>query len=705
VANVVSGGVPGTLVQAGAVHGGVHVYQRTITPVPRQLPPRPAHFTNRTAEIATLDSISQECSTGDEQRTGTPKLASLVGPGGVGKTALAVWWGVHNADRYGDGQLYADLRGFSPGSAAEPEEVLNHFLLSLGVAPEQVPVRLAEQAALFRTLTKQRHLLVVLDNALSAAQIRPLLPASERSTVVVTSRYRLGGLYSEGAVFVDVDPLPQQHAAAFLTSTLGPSRVVGQADHIDELVSLCGRLPIALRVVAARLAIRPKWPIRRLVDELASERDRLGRLTVSDDVSVLATFDLSYQVLDDDQARLYRLASVHPGPYLSLEVAAAAANLSESDTHKGLQALVDASLLEEVDENRYEFHDLLRLHGRAIAREIDREDVEALRRIAMWFLHQATRANMVVIPMRWRVSPVADAYRSSPPAFGSGPEALDWLDHHLTNLVAVIEAAAERGLDEVAWQVCEALWELFLHRKHFRIWIATHEVGVAAAHRCGAVEAEARLRCQLGRAYLDLNDVTAAERECQLAVELARRAGSLRNESVAVNQLGQAAQARGDIDNAIAHFQRSLHLEKELGFTRGVAIRHRRIGEALLQAGRDAQAAVELEQARKLFVDVSDRKDEAKTVIALARITSRQGNHTEAMRQLEGALCVLGESGSAIYHAEVLLAFADVCQDSDDIGAARAHLNEALGVLRDTDSPLVERVRNRLAELDRYKDH
>ena len=696
IRNVADGTISGPFVQAGVVHGGITIHQSSEPlPVPRQLPPSPPNFTNRSTESSILDDVLHR----DTQYPGVPKLALLVGPGGVGKSALAIWWGTNNAESFTDGQLYVDLRGFSVDDTVLPEETLARFLRDLGVPPAQVPIELAELTALYRSVTSGRRMLVVLDNAYSAAQVRPLLPANGDSMVLVTSRFRLGGLHNEGAVFVDLTPLPHEDAVDMLTQSLGRTRFVEQMRQVDELVSLCGRLPIAIRVVGARLASRPKWTVDRLVTELSDEQQRLARLAIGDDVSVRAAFDLSYQALDDAHARLYRMTSLHPGPHFNAEMAATAADIPVPHAETGLQELVDASLVEEIGDDLYRFHDLVRLHGKAHAGTVDGEPDGPLRRIAEWLLRQVTRANLVVIPNRWRVSQVWKRVRDAPPMFTRGSDAVDWLDAQLPNVLAVLNEVAKRGWDELAWQLCESLWELLLHRKHYTLWLSSHEVGVNAAQRCGDTVAESRLRCQLGRAYLDLHDFDAAERECRVAAALARTAGSRLNESVAVNQLGLAAQGRGDIDTAIGYFEQSLLIETELGIERGVALRHRRIGEALAQARRDDEAAARLTQALEMFAGLSDQKDEAKTLVALARVTARQGKPDVATRHLHKALTVLRSSGSAVYHAEVLVALAEVSRDNDDPATARTHLLAALELSRQPGGPLVERIEALLAEL------
>ncbi len=695
VANTISGITAGAVVQAGTIQQVVLPAEakRDAMPIPRQLPPAVAHFTNRADEMAVLDQTA----TGSEIADGLPGLVLLTGPGGVGKTALAVAWAIRNRERYPDGQLYADLRGFSADGAARPHEVLGPFLRALGVAPDRVPVELAEQVTLFRSTTVGKRLVVVLDNALSAAQVRVLLPTSSESLVLVTSRLRLHGLHAEGARFVEVAPLPPAHAEELLARSVGPERATGELPKVRELASLCGRLPIALSVAGARLASRPRWTVARVVAELTNECQRLSRLSIGGDVSVSAAFDLSYQALPDELARLYRLASEHPGPEFSAGVATAAAQISDGDAEDGLQALADVSLLEEIGPDRYRFHDLVRLHARAQA---DADRNPARRRIGEWFLHTMTRANMMVIPIRWRVGTVSGQYQGAPALFASRQEAVEWLDSQLPNFLAVFEDAVARGWDDLAWQVCEALWELFVFRKHYPDWIASHRLGIEAAARCANTVAESRLRCQLGRAYLDLRRFDDAREESEKARVLAVRAGDRRNESVALQQLGLAAEGLGDIDAALDHLGQSLLIEQELGIERGVALRHQRIGEVLFGAGRDGEAAVHLEQARTVFAGLSDSRDEAQVLISLARLDSRAGRVDQAMRRLDRALEVLSGLGSAVFHADVLIAYGEISRDHGDLEAARRYLSEALELCQDIDGPQKERLHACLAALD-----
>ncbi|WP_410625694.1 tetratricopeptide repeat protein [Amycolatopsis sp. cmx-8-4] len=668
----------------------------SLTSHPRQLPPPPAHFRSRVDELADLDRLFV-----DSGRTASRAAVTVVvGPGGVGKTALVVTWAAGQGHRFPDGQLYADLRGFSAGTAVAPEEILGMFLRALGVDAENVPIELAEQMGLYRTMTTGRRLLVVLDNAISTAQVRPLIPPSAGCVVLVTSRLRLDGLLADGARFVEVSPLPRDDAVALLAAVLGDDRASDEPEAVVELARLCGSFPITLRVVAAKLAAHPRWPVSRVLDQLRNERSRLMTLSrlAGTEESVIATFDWSYRELPAYVAAVYRLMAELPASEFGPGLAAAVAELSEQDVTEALQVLVDASLLEEIDLDRYRFHDLVRLHGRA-----QREDdgrFEVIPRAATWYLRELTRANLVVIPMRWRVSPVAEQLRDLPAAFASDEVALAWLTAELPNVLEVLEAAVADHRDELAWQLCEALWELMLYRKHYPEWVRSHELGIAAAQRCRNRVAESRLRYQLGRAYLDLGQLDPAERESRWAADLARGVQDQRNESAALEQLGVIAQGRGDVELAVVVFTDSLRIEEELGIDRGVAARHRRIGEVLLQAGRDAGAARHLEAAHALFAELGDEKGVARVALGLARIAARSGRPEVAVRRLEQARGVLGRSRSAVYEAEVLIALAEVAEGDDQAARARDYLGEAVELLADIGGAQLERAQARLSALD-----
>ncbi|SER74836.1 NB-ARC domain-containing protein [Lentzea flaviverrucosa] len=404
VHNEMSGSFRGGVVQAGAVHGDIHLHADSAPPIPRQLLPAPAHFTDRASDLAELDAMLVP---------GERMLAVLTGPGGIGKTALALQWAHRGRDRFPDGQIYVDLGGFSGETPMSSEEALGLFLRSLGVAPQRVPADLAEQAALYRTLTAGKSLLVLLDNARAALQVRPLLPNSSSSAVVVTSRTRLTDLVVDGGRLLDIRPLAASSAVTLLARTLGGSRIADEQDRAEALVDLCGGLPIAVRVAAARLAARPKWSVGRVVSELADEQLRLAMLSPSNELSVQTTFDLSYRALDERTAVVYRRLALHPGQTFGPAVAASLLGRGLPEACRLVEELVDSSLLEEVAEDRYRFHDLLKLHARQQAGKLDdQEDRDtALRHVLEWYLAGAMVADRIVTPHRRRLD---YAFRTDP---------------------------------------------------------------------------------------------------------------------------------------------------------------------------------------------------------------------------------------------------------------------------------------------------
>jgi hypothetical protein len=478
-ANELSGVVHGSAVQARSIEGGVHF---TIAPpasarmpLPAQLPVAAAHFTGRAQELAALRRAAEEY---DPVR----RLAMVVisGPGGAGKSSLATRLLHGVSGRYAGGALYTDLRGHSLDNAIAPSEVLTGFLAALGTPPDRIPVSLEDQAKLYRSLTSERRMLVLLDNAATAAQVRALLPGPGPgpgpgsmsgpgsgpgpddqqpglpSLVAVTTRWRIAGLAMDGARFVELGPLDDESGAELLRRMIGADRTTAEAEAIRSVVRLCGGLPLAICAAGARRAARPRWPVTRLAAELASEQDRLAAFTVKGDLSVRATFDVSYRSLPAGTARLYRLLSLIPGPDFGSELAAATAGLSPEQASELLDELTAASLLVETGQQRFRFHDLVKLHARDQVTAAERP--AAIASAVGWYLAGAVAADIVVIPGRWRLNPMYEQARAAPPAFGTRQDALRWLESELHDLIAAIQTAHDEDLHEQAWQLCEAMW-------------------------------------------------------------------------------------------------------------------------------------------------------------------------------------------------------------------------------------------------------
>ena len=690
--NELSGTVLGPAVQAGSIHGDVHLSTGApAMPVPGQLLPTPVNFTDRAGELADLRGILKN---GEPERPVT--LAVIVGVGGVGKTSLVLRWLHEVRERYPGGQLYGDLGGHRPSGAARPGDVLGRFLRALGIPPERVPLSLDEMAALYRSVTDGRRLVVMLDDAASAAQVRALLPGPGPSLVAVTTRWRIAGLAIDGAHFTELGPLEEADAVELLGRVAGPARVQSEPRAARHVARLCGGLPLAVCVSGARLAPRPSWPVERMVRELASERDRLGALSLTGDLSVRAVFDVSYQGLPAEAARMYRELSLVPGPGFGVDLAAAATATDPATAARLLDALTEASLLEETAGGWYRFHDLVRLHAREQA-AIDRDAVIA--RSVQWYLRAAVAADLVVIPGRWQLGSLYDHARQLPPAYDHPAEALDWLERALPGLLTALDAARDHGLHEQAWQLCEAMWGLFLYRKHFRHWIDATQVGVAEAQACGDLRAEARMRDQLGFAYLNLNRYADAIEQFTPAMELAQQAGHRLGEAAARANLGLTLLGLQRPDEALGQFETARAIHQDLGRPRGIALMTRHIGEAHCDAGRYPQAIDALLEARRVFAALPDAYNEARAKTSLAQTYLLAGRPTDALGPLKQALATLTSLGARYKQADIHVSLADAAGQLADPGRARGHLEQALAIYAEVGAPEEGHIRQRLDAL------
>ena len=681
VENTVSGASYGNVVQAGSI-GTVNVHSGPPgKPVPQQLPPAPRLFVSRADELSELDRW--------HEREGRQLVTVISGPGGVGKTSLALRWLHGTRDRFPDGQLYVDLGAHR--EAAQPEEVLEWFLGALGV--EVVPPGLPQRQALFRSLTAGRSFAVLLDNAASAAQVRPLLPASPTCVVVVTSRWRLSPLAMDGARFIEVDPMDLRDSVELLEQVVGEPRLAVEAEAARELARLCGGLPIALGVIGARLSRRPRRTLAKEVDELSAENRRLAGLDLGEAASVSAVLDLSYVDLPPRQARLYRLSSWHPGP--SFGVGAAAAMVADDAVEDDLDDLVEKNLLVEVGDDRFRFHDLLRLHARE-QDDVERED--AIQRVVEFYLDKAVVADMAAIPGRPRVGL---RYKSADPdVFGSRAEALDWLDHERDNLVQALRAADGHGWSDLVWQLAEAMYSLFQRRHHYSDWLFTHELGVRAASSCGERVAEARLRNQLAVALRNLGRLDEATAHVRTVLELAGD-HDLGSRATALVLLGHNHRLKGEFEVALRYLREGVEVETRHERVRGIGLARRRVGEVLVEMGRLGEAIEELQEAEALLDNAIDK---ARARMFLSRAILHSGRFDEAARLADGVLADVRDAGSPLHVADAFELMAEIAERRGDLVRARDHYRSALACYGESFDPNADRVRDRLAALDGDED-
>ncbi|WP_199440157.1 NB-ARC domain-containing protein [Umezawaea beigongshangensis] len=669
--NAVHGHPLGNVVQAHTVQN-VHFHDSARrVPVPLQLPPPPRAFTGRERELDLLRRWREETDSG-------PLLAVVTGPGGVGKSSLAVHWLASCRAHHSHGELYADLGAFRESGPVDPEQVLGWFLTALGVPEEDLPGGQAPRQALYRSLTARRSLAILLDDAASAAQVRPLLPASAAS-VVVTSRFRLPALGLDGARLLDVGPMDGDASLRLLSAAVGGARVRAEPVAAEELIRLCGGLPIALSVVGARLSARPRRPIAREVGGLRIEDGRLSALAVSGSPSVERVFDVSYEELSQAQARVYRWCALHPGTTFDVAVAAAAVERRSGEVEPVLWELVEKNLLTAVDDDTFRYHDLLRLHARQQAERFDAPaDRDATRRrLLALLLDRAVAADLAVAPEKPRFGPRYEVIAAAGAALGSRAEGLRWWESERTAVTAAIHVAARHGWDDLVWQLCDTLWGFFLHRHHHDDLLSALALGVPAAHRDRAPVAEGRLRLRRAHVCAQLGRYEEVLEENAVVRDIAEAVGDVALAASTVSQLGRAARARGDLQGALRHYRESTDLHERAGVPRGTALSRRRIGETLVELGRLAEAEEEFRAAIAVMAELGDVVQHARTLVRLGLAQARGGDAGAADVTLLDALDVLGDLDSPHHRCQVLTARGEVAELSGDLTAASEHYTGA----------------------------
>jgi tetratricopeptide (TPR) repeat protein len=697
VYNDVTGVVHGPLVQARDVFGGIHFHETASLPAPCQLPPRP-RLVDREATIAQLDALREEA-------TDVPLTVLLTGPVGVGKSALSVAWVHMIRPNFPDGQLYADLRGHSGAGPRSPQEVLGDFLHSLGVPADLIPGEPARRVALYRTVTRDQRILILLDDAMTAAQVRPLFPASSMSLTVVTSRYRLAGLLMQGVRGVYVDRFDVEASLALLRDALGSDRLERQHEAASEVVELCMRLPLALSVAAARLAARPSWPLSEMVTALAEEQRTLSALTIGDDVALRSALDLSYRALRTDAARLYRLLSLIPGDRFGGDAVAALAGISKMESRRLLGELTDANLLTDTPDGRFRFHHaLVRLHALQLVRAEDpRADQDlAVGRLLAWYLATAACAERRLRPHRTRLPRDAEPPPAEVTDFGGPEDALQWLESERANLSAAVTLAHERGREVTAWQLADSMWALFLFMGHHGERVDVEETGLAAARACGDPYAEGKMLNRLGLSLHALGRHDEAVVRFEEALAIWRRLGEREREIGSLRRLGLVDAGRGDHDAAIARLTDASAAYQALGTDRKTALALIDLAGVLLAQDRGLDAVVHLTRARHLMDGVDDSYNRARVGIFLGHAHAASGHHDKAGPELHAALAAMAELGSSEGRAAALEGLGDLAERTGRRGEARRRYEAALETMGQTGSIGYIRIKARLEALDRF---
>ncbi len=684
------GAGPARAGRAGAAPAG----QATV--VPRQLPAGVAHFAGRTAELAELQTWRQEAASAD----GAAKVLVIGGTAGAGKTALAVHWAHHSAAEFPDGQLYVNLRGFDPsGTPVTPGDALRWFLGAFGVTEEQIPDSVDAQSALYRSVLAGKQVLVILDNARDAAQVRPLLPGSQTCLAVVTSRARLPGLAAtEGARLVPLDVLTAGEAHELLASRLG-ERARAEADAAQQLTEACSRLPLALSIVAARVAARPYLPLADLARELADAHGRLEALDAGDPVaSIRAVFSWSCEQLSAPAARMFRLLGLHAGPDVTVAAAASLAGVDRGQAAAAVAELADAHLIAEHAPGRYAFHDLLRAYAAYLARatDSDEERREAVNRVLDHYLHTASAGSQVLNPVRPHITLEPPQPGVVPELLGYAGETLAWFEAERQVLIAAIAQASDGGFDTHAWQLPWVVWLFFDRAGYWHDQLAIQRTAVDAARRLGNRGRQAHAYRDLGAAVGRLGQLAEARDYCRQALELHRQVGDRLGEARAHNEIAMLAEQQGRIAEALGHAQLALTLYRQEGHEQGLAKMLNGVGWMHAQLGDYEQALEFCEQALSMYRGRGDALNEAATWDSMGYALLHLGRLDEAIGCLRTAVGIIAGLHMGYYETTMLVHLGDAYSAAGDMGLARQSWREALDILEGLNHADADQVRARL---------
>ena len=690
--------------------------------MPGQLPGVVADFVGRTGYLDQLDILTK-----DGETPAPVVVTSIAGMAGVGKTALALQWAHRARDRFPDGQIYLDLRGHAAGPAMRPIEAHTLILRALGVPSDQIPVGFDEACGLYRTTLRDRRVLILLDNAHDANQVRPLLPVHP-SMAVVTSRNRLTGLVArDGARRLSLDVFTAAESVALLTRMLGEPRARREPAQLSALAEACGYLPLALRIAAANLADEPARAVADYVAAFHTGRP-LTSLEIADDpqASVRIAFELSYDALKPHVRWLFRVLGLHPGPHVTPHTAAALAGVTVPQAREMLATLAAAHLLRNPRPDQYGFHDLLRSYaGDLVHREDGRSEREAAsRRLYDLYLHALDSAAEILFPHHVRIpapKPRPDSHRLT---FRTDDAAVTWLDAEIPNLVAACRWAAERSLPS-AWLLADRLRGYFWIRRRTAEWLVTAEAGLAAATARDDLQGLAAAHLSLGLAYrgsanypqavthLDaslsasrrtgwpeaqaaalgsLAVIRAEKGETTAAVEhfadalainrsLDRRAG----EAVVLGNLSTLRQMLGDLRQSVRDAVDSLALYRETGSLGGEALTLTNLGYNYFYLGHFDQALDHLDRGLSLHERIRDRYGQALAFAGLAQLHGEAGKYADGLERAQAALALAREIHDRRCEAHALIILAMIHQRLGDQQYALRRCAEALRVTREAE--------------------
>jgi DNA-binding SARP family transcriptional activator/tetratricopeptide (TPR) repeat protein len=650
-----------------------------------QLPADITDFTGRSDQVEQVRRLLSE--DGGEGSPGAVRVVVVMGSGGLGKTTLAVHAAHLLAGQFPDGQLYANLLGTTHPAA--PGDILARFLRDLGMDGSRVPLNTEERATHFRSRLADRRMLIVLDDARDAAQVLPLLPGSASAAVLVTSRNRLPELM--GSQVIDLEVLRLDEARALFTGMVGERRVAAESEAASDVLAACAGLPLAIRIVGARLAARANWAVQTLAERLADERHRLDEMRVGN-LAVRASFEVSFASLAGappggvDPARAFRLLGVWTGPSISLSAAAALLGSPKDAVADALDVLVDAHLLESPRYEEYRFHDLLRVYAadRVHTEEGEEERYAAIGRVLNWYLYTAEAACQVISPQRRRVPLGPPPELVHPLEFDSLDDALNWCETNKLGLLEGTRLAATNGLHEIGWKLPAAAMSFYYRRSHWADWLTTHDIGLASTRALGDRAAEAWMLNNLGICY-GVQHLPEAVDYFEQALDIHRDlldSPDARGQALVANNLATAYFDLHRYTEALSAAQRSLTIQRQAGdrYLEGIMLGV--LGGSYRELGRFPEAIEHLLQALEIFRKLGLLDEEADSLSDLGDTYFRLGQLDKAIGRFQDSLAILQATGNTRGEAATLRRLGAALNRAGRSGQARGRLNEALLLFR-----------------------
>ncbi|MFD3315152.1 BTAD domain-containing putative transcriptional regulator [Streptomyces sp. NPDC058694] len=672
-------------------------HRMSLVVPPAQLPAELPSFTGRLDELARFRGLLPGNS------APTVVISAIGGMAGVGKTALAVHWAHQVADRFPDGQLYVDLRGFHPsGTVMSPAEAIRSFLDALGVPAQRVPAGLDAQAALYRSLLARRRVLIVLDNARDTEHVRPLLPGAPGCLVVVTSRHQLYGLVAaEGAHSLTLDVLGEDDALRFLSDRLGPDRIARDLGAARTIAAACGGLPLALAVVSARAAINPAFPLSGIAEELAESEGSLqafsGEAPTAD---ARSAFSWSYRLLSPEAARMFRLFALHPGDDCSVAAAASLAGQRRDQVRPLLAELSRAHLVSETRPGRFGCHELLRAYGTELGKALDAppERRAARRRMFDHYLHSAHAADGVLAPSRERLTLDPPLPGTIVSEFADQTRAAEWLETNRSVLLAAVEQSARRGCGEQSWQLAATI-ELYLDRNgHRQEQFIAQTTAARAAQRLGDLRGQAHTHRALGFANGRLERWEDAAGHLARALDLFADIGDQAGQGRVHRYAAFLANARGRHEEALEHYAQAAVLYREAGRRSGEASVANEVGWTHILTGRYRKALEECGRALAVHQEIGDRNGAAAAWDSLGYAHHHLHEHDRALTCYEHALELYRTIRDRYLEADTLVHIGDTRHAAGEHERAADARRQALDILDDIGHPDAEAVRGKLKD-------